>query len=328
MGQAMPFPPQTWADLSDIARYFNGRNWDEADPDPDYGLVMPLGDAPQLVRQFVAVSGPFVVQAGQPTAPCNSYWFNPTTLTPFPPSEGHLRGLERFLELAQAGPSEQLTFERAEAAEAFLRGKAVFTLAGAELGALLQDPTRSLLQGSWGVSSLPGAAAVYDLCTSAWLEGSAPNRIGNSLGDAWQGVALAASPNREAAYSLFALTATKPVHAWSLGQPWNLAPSLRLDQGGYRPEAWPADLLGAYLSALQQSLYEPSQAPELRLAGAQQYRELLAEELRDALLGRLTPHEALDRSAQDWQALSEELGLQAQLEQYRTSLGLEPIPSP
>ncbi len=328
VGSPLPFPPRTWDEVLAVADYFNGRNWDEADADPDHGLVMPLGDDFDLVNQFLAVSGPYVVRSGEEAAPCNGYWFNPTTLAPLVNSEGHVRGLERFALLAQEGPTAQPTFDLNAAQEVFLRGKAVFTIASADLGPLAQDPTRSLVGGRWGAQRLPGATEVYDLCQGRWLDPGEVNRIGNALGPGWGGAVLAESPHADALYSLFALLATKPVHAWSSALAWSgVAPNLGLE----RPELaadWENELLESYLNALRSSLTDASQAPGLRIAGTSSYLRLLAEQLRETLLGRVSPREALDRTALSWQSVTEERGAASQLEQFRLSLGLEPIPSP
>jgi multiple sugar transport system substrate-binding protein len=39
-GYDMPVPPKTWQQLRDIAQYFDGKNWDDNDPDQDSGMVM------------------------------------------------------------------------------------------------------------------------------------------------------------------------------------------------------------------------------------------------------------------------------------------------
>ena len=40
VGSPMPFPVKTWEDVIAISKFFNGKNWDENDADPDSGIVM------------------------------------------------------------------------------------------------------------------------------------------------------------------------------------------------------------------------------------------------------------------------------------------------
>lgn len=331
-GQPMP-SPESWEAVLALARYFNGRNWDEGDADPDHGLVMPLADPYETLWQFLAVSGPFVVHAEAPTAPCDSYWFNPTTFAPLVNSQGHVRGLERFIALAQEGTTAQPVFGLRDAEELFLRGKAVFMIAPSDLGALAQDPTRSTIADRWRAAPLPGTSEVYDLCQGDWTTLERPNRLGNALGHNWQGVVLSQGPGGEAAYSLFALLATPPVQAWSASRSWSgvaLAPGAQGEAARARflAAGWQADELDDFLEVLAASRDGMGAVPVLRIEGAARYWALLAAELRASLIeGRSAP-EALDRTAQAWQELAEELGLSEQLRQYRTMLGLEPVPQP
>ena len=41
-GHDLPNPPQTWQQLLEISKFFNGKNWDSNDPDPDSGTVLHL----------------------------------------------------------------------------------------------------------------------------------------------------------------------------------------------------------------------------------------------------------------------------------------------
>lgn len=333
-GQPLP-ALESWEAVLALARYFNGRNWDESDPDPDSGLVMPLADPYETLWQFLAVSEPYVVRAGAPTAPCDSYWFNPTTFAPLINSQGHMRGLERFVALAQEGTTAQPIFTLRDAEDLFLRGKAMFMIAPADLGALAQDPTRSLIEGRWRAGPLPGASETYDLCQGSWETLERPNRIGNALGHNWQGVVLAPGEGGEATYSLFALLASPAVQAWSASRPWSgVAPAPGVADAGAAAKApfatvgWQEDELAEFLAALAASREAASAAPLLRIEGTARYWALLASELRASLIeGRSAP-EALDRTAQAWQALADELGLQEQLRQYRTMLDLAPVAQP
>ena len=65
-------------------------------------------------------------------------------------------------------------------------------------------------------------------------------------------------------------------------------------------------------------------ALDMRLPGYFQYTEVLEIELSKALAGEEQPQAALDNIATEWNRLTDELGRDAQLAAYRSSMGLPP----
>ena len=323
-GVPPPNPPTTWEEVEALAQFYNGLNWDEADAEPDHGLALPLGEPFTALEQFLAVSGPYLVAAGEAVTPCNAYFFNPTTLAPLVNSEGHLRGLERFSALAATGPSPPPSFDARAAEDLFLRGKALMTVAPGALGERAENPARSLVAGRWRSSRLPGSLSRWDACEGRWLQTDAPNRIGNRLGPDASGFVFA-GPDQEAVYSLFALLSSDALRDLERTLAGGFGPADAEAPGAESRSTGPN---AGYLGAIEASRSDPSQLPDLRLPGSVRYRLALAEEVRESLLGRLSPHEALDRAALRWGEISEELDSAAQLAAYRASLGLEPLSAP
>ena len=60
-GYDLPAPPQTWQQLRDIARYFNGKNWDDNDAEPDSGMVLHLKVGEQGHYHFQSLSASFAI---------------------------------------------------------------------------------------------------------------------------------------------------------------------------------------------------------------------------------------------------------------------------
>ena len=61
--------------------------------------------------------------------------------------------------------------------------------------------------------------------------------------------------------------------------------------------------------------------PYLRINGAEEYWRALDQNLSEAMIGRLDPQEALDRTAQSWDEITDRRGRDAQLQQYQESIG-------
>ena len=77
-GYDLPNPPQTWQQLLDISKYFNGKNWDATDADPDSGTVLHLKVGEQGHYHFQSLSASFVINPGDKvTQTQNVYWFDP-----------------------------------------------------------------------------------------------------------------------------------------------------------------------------------------------------------------------------------------------------------
>ena len=331
-GEPMPYPPVTWDDVISIAAFFDGKNWDDSDPDPDNGIVMHFRVNEQGMFHFMSMSAPYVVRPGDVVDRCtNNYWFDPETMEPLVDSPGHVRALEKLVELSEYGPDAQVSWDLGTAWDWFLRGKAIFVFSWGDVGSLVQDEARSNIKGKIGASVLPGTMEVYNLCTEAWEELDEPNVVGNTTGGSWHGVISSQSENPEAVYSLYALMATEPVSLWNVNRGWTgvdpgvsihfLPPEGTAELEGYLANGWNESDLQFYLNAYHANFFAETRLPYLRINGAEEYWRALDQNLSEAMIGRLTPQEALDRTAQSWAQITERRGYDTQLQQYQESMG-------
>ncbi len=94
-GYSMPVPPKTWQQMLDISNFFNGKNWDSNDPDPDSGTVLHLKVGEQGHYHFQSLSASFAITPGPELDQYhNVYWFDPTNMKPLINSPGHVAALE------------------------------------------------------------------------------------------------------------------------------------------------------------------------------------------------------------------------------------------
>ncbi|HEX6012151.1 MAG TPA: extracellular solute-binding protein, partial [Geminicoccaceae bacterium] len=212
LGYDLPAPPRTWQQVLDVARFFDGKNWDPRDGQPDHGMVLHLKPGEQGFYHFQSLSAPFAISPGPAVdRHHNVYWFDPADMKPLINSPGHVAALELLQQLNRLGPADQIGWRLPQAWDYFLRGKAVFVFSWGDVGALCQDEARSRIKGNCGVAMLPGSTRYWDLERQEWVEPAEPNRVGNTTGGSWHGVQLAGSANPEAAYSFLALMALPPV---------------------------------------------------------------------------------------------------------------------
>ncbi|MBE3597899.1 MAG: extracellular solute-binding protein [Limnochordaceae bacterium] len=330
-GYDLPVPPKTWEQVRDIAEFFNGWDWN-GDGEPDSGMVMHLKVGGQGMFHYASLSAPFVLFPG-PTVDRyhNVYWFDPENMNPLINSPGHVRALELLLQLAKFGPSAQLSWDLGEAWDYFMRGKAVLTFSWGDVGGLVQEPGRSVIKGKLGTAMLPGTLEVWDREHNRWVKFDSPNVVGNTTGGSWHGVISALSKNPEVAYHFLAFLAMTPISQWHAYRGWDgvdpgtrhhfLAPQGDAKLEDYVAQGWNAEDVREYTQAYYETFFAERQLPYLRIPGGHEYWVSLDQHISEALTGAVSAKEALDRTARDWDEITNRLGRREQLELYRQSIG-------
>jgi multiple sugar transport system substrate-binding protein len=79
-----------------------------------------------------------------------------------------------------------------------------------------------------------------------------------------------------------------------------------------------------YLGAIRNSLESPNMILDLRIPQNQRYQQVVLDQaLSQFLAGELTRDQAMQQIYDGWEAITEELGREAQLEAYVGTLGIE-----
>ena len=89
--------------------------------------------------------------------------------------------------------------------------------------------------------------------------------------------------------------------------------------GGYDKQ----DALDYVNAWMEQDYKYPLQLPYLRIPGTPAYLEALDVHLSEALSGQVSPQEALDRVASDWDQITERLGREGQVKSYQAAIGFK-----
>ena len=76
-----------------------------------------------------------------------------------------------------------------------------------------------------------------------------------------------------------------------------------------------------YLDAILTGINDPNAVLDLRITGSAEYLQTLDVEIARAIAGEVSPQEALDNVAQQWNDITDRLGRDVQLEQYRAAVG-------
>jgi len=321
--------PQTWEDLRDIAKYFTGKPLG-GPAETGHGISMHLKVGGQGMFHFMSLSAPFVIGPENPKL----YWFDPENMEPLVESEGHRRAMELYLELVQYGPEAMGGWALGEAWDYFLQGNAVFTYSWGDVAALAVERD-SFVKGKVGTAPLPGTMAYVNPKTGEEYVTTTPNLVGNTTGGSWAGVVMKASSEPELAYYWLALMATEQKQRFYAARGTDGVDPGRLSQmppsvveGGtgsiedYTAQGWVAQDAEEYVKAYYDNYQNSSQLPFLRIPGTFDYWTQMDVRLSETLTSDVTPEDALKQMAQDFRDINDRLGVEAQLEIYKKSLGL------
>lgn len=331
-GYDMPVPPRTWQQLLDISTYFNGKNWDSHDDEPDGGTVLHLKVGEQGHYHFQSLSASFAMTPGPELDRYhNVYWFDPEDMTPLINSPGHVAALEFLQELHATGPAAQVGWSLGEAWDYFLRGKAIFVYSWGDVGSLCQDESRSVIRGNCSAAVLPSSTTYWDMENETWIETDDPGFVGNTTGGSWHGVISAFSDAPDATYSFLALMAVEESSKWLATYGWNgvdpgysyqfLPPDGTADLQAYLDAGWAESDIVTYSHAYATNYNAPTMLTYLRIQGAPEYWDIMDKNLSTAMSGGLNAQEALDNTAETWEEITDRMGRDAQLEAYQTAIG-------
>ena len=319
--------PKTWDQFRDAAEYFNGKDLN-GDGTPDNGLTMHLKVGGQGMFHFMSYAAPFLIGPENP----NLFWFNPEDMTPYMNSEGHLRAMESLVELIQFGPEAMMAWSLGEAWDHFLRGEAALTFTWGDLGALAQQEG-SQVRGKTGAAPMPGTNEYFNVQTGEWVQTDEPNLVGNTTGGSWAGVISKFSDAPEATYYLLSMMATEEkskvyaARGWDGNDPGRfshyLPPNGTASLDEYLAAGWDEQDVIDYTTAYFENFGAELQLPYLRIPGTFEYWTALDIHLSEAATGQMTPQEAVDATFNDFEAITDRLGRDLQLQSYKASLGLE-----
>jgi len=334
-GYDLPVPPRSWQQVLDIARFFDGKSWDDGDSQPEHGMVLHLKQGEQAHFHFQALAASFAIPTGADGEQARGqFWFDPETMRPLINGPGQVAALELLAQLNELGPPEQIGWRLPQAWEYYLRGKALMMFSFGDLGPLCQDSAGSTLKGRCGAAVLPGSTRAWDGPRNAWVDQPDPQPVGNTVGGSWHGVVSKQARNPEGAYAFLSLMAIPPVSSWNARTGWTgvnpgfkyqlLPPEGTGRLADYIKAGWDRTDVEDYLRAYAATFNAPTMLPYLRIRGTPEYWSVLDTQLAAAMGGRKTPKEALDATAAAWEEITDRLGRQQQLDAYRSAIGLTP----
>jgi multiple sugar transport system substrate-binding protein len=180
---------------------------------------------------------------------------------------------------------------------------------------------------------MPGTMEYYNPTSGEWVATETPNKVGNTTGGSWAGVISKFSDAPDCTYYLLSLMAHPDKSFIYAARGWDgvdpgrfshmLPPNGTATIDAYVQAGWDAADAEAYTNAYYENFNADLQFPYLRIPGAFEYWTALDVRLSEAATGQLSPEEAVAALAEDFDAITQRLGADVQLESYKASLGIE-----
>ena len=317
------FPPDTWAQYRDIAEFFTGRP--QPSGEPLYGTAEAFARSGQQFWTLFSRSSAYTNHPDHPGA----QFFDPDTMRAQIANPGWLRAVREYKEILAFSPPDALDFGIVEARQAFISGQTAMALDWGDTAQLAADSQRSAISGRVGYFTLPGAEQVWNGRLWQWDEMSSVYKAPFLAFGGWIAGVPKNSRNPEAAWDYISWFSSpenslRDVVTSGTGiNPYRFTHFTNIDAW---TEAFTMPAASEYLEVVRSSLDSPHVALDLRLPGFHRYTEVLEKELTSILYGESAPEEAMDRVALSWEAITDDLGRDRQLADYRTAMNLPAIP--
>lgn len=311
--------PQTWSQYYDIAEFFNGKEVETG------GETAPIGGTAEAMRRNAQAYWVFLSHAASygkvPGNPC--FFFSCDDMTPQVNNPGWVAALEDYIRSRDLGSPDQIQWDVADTRVTFPAGAGVLNIDWGDVGPISYDPDASLIVGDTGFAVLPAADRYWNYETGEWVE--EVNRAPFIAFGGWViGVAkdsdvkeaaldfasFMADPEMVKQLAVTGGTGINPAR-FSQFEDIDLWLGAGFDEEGARD----------YLDAVLNTINDPNAVLDLRIRGSAEYLNVLDVELSRALADEITPQEALDNVAAGWDEITDRLGRESQLEQYRAAVG-------
>jgi len=311
--------PQTWSQYYDIAKFFNGKEVMTA------GQMAPIAGVAEAQRRNAQSYWVFLSHAAGygkiPGNPC--FFFSCDDMTPQVNNPGWVQALDDYLLSRDLGPAEQLQWDVADTRVQFPAGVSVFNIDWGDVGPMSYDPEISVIVGDTGFAVLPAADRYWDYTKGEWVD--EVNRAPFIAFGGWIIGIAEDSDVKDAALDFGSFMAQPDMVKQLAVTPNTGVNPSRFSQfedidlwiGAGFDEAGAVD----YLDAVKNTINDPNAVLDLRIRGSAEYLNVLDVEVSRALAGEITSQEALDNVAAGWDEITDRLGRDEQLAQYKSAVG-------
>ncbi|TMF70006.1 MAG: extracellular solute-binding protein [Chloroflexi bacterium] len=325
--------PETWDDYISIAQHFQGKDLN-GDGKPDYGSCLAMKRSAQSYWAWISIAAAYLQSQGTK----QGAFFNTDTMQPLTNNPAAAAALTVYKQLSKIGPPEQLNQDVGDSRGLFVTGRCALSLDWGDIGPLAVDKTQSTVQDKVGAVILPGSKKVLDRSSNQLVDCNATlcpyatNGVNHSPFAAfggWSGAInkAASAKVKDAAFAFLSY----------MSQPAQSSVDVTIGKTGFNPYRsshftnmgpWTASGMSDqaakdYLGAIQSSLQSPNMVLDLRIPQTAFYQQTaLDTALAQFLAGEISLSQTMTQITNQWNAKTDEIGRQSQLDAYRSSLSI------
>jgi len=312
----LPLPPKTWRQYHDIAEFFQGKTVAGQ-------TVYGAGEAfKRKAQSYWTFLGRAAAYAKAPDDP--AYFFDADTMQPRINNPGFVQALQDYKAVSKLGPPDVLNWDVGDIRAAFPSGKLALAIDWADIGTIAPDPNKSVIEGKWGSAMEPGAEHYWDSRKGQWVEQY--NQAPYLAFGGWIQSVAKTTKNPDCAFDLAAFMGNP-----NMSLLLNISPETGVNPHFYSDvnDITPWLKVGMseqeareYLDAIRNTESHPNVVVDLRITGAAEYFDALDTQLARAIVDEVTPQQALDEVANEWNSITDRLGRDQQKTLYRQMLNL------
>ena len=296
--------PTTWKEYGEIAAYFNGWDWDN-DGELEYGSAEVMKKDDLMYAAFFSRSASY---SKNPRTP-GGFYFDLETMEPLINNPGFVEALDDWVEATKYVPPGGINFGLGDEINSFGGGQTLFSFSWDDaFVAAMEDG--SPIKNKVGAAPLPGAEKVWNREDGSWDIGhnQAPYIVWG-----WAVGVAGKSKNQEMAFDYLCFFANGANHRADIAigrfgvNPFKKSdfdPQIYIDHQGWDPliaKSYAATIVGM-------EEFNTNRVFPLRVPGVFQFTSAVAVGTSKAFAGQLSPQEALDEVAAEWNKILDRVG--------------------
>jgi len=295
--------PDTWEEVKDVSKFFTELNLKASDGEKVYGGYFYADPGWAAFTTWFCI---FVSKGG--------ILFSPTDMKAMINTQEGVEATQVMADLVPYMHPDALSMDWASLYKRYSEGKAVLTMAWPSLIKWAQDPETSQVIGKSGSALAPGANITVG--GKQILLKAANNPVN------WIGIVSNYSKYPELGFLFWQWVVSPVIGAEAVSRVgimdifrecWFKPPYRDTFEKAYTPE-----FLDVFADCVAHSF------PDLMIKGSSEYLDKLTKNVNAACVKAKTAKAAMDDTAKDWEAITDRLGRDAQLDAWKSFIPLYP----
>jgi multiple sugar transport system substrate-binding protein len=295
--------PDTWEEVKDVCAFYNGLNLKASDGERVYGGYFYMDPGWAAFTTWFCI---FISKGG--------ILFSPTDMKSMVNTPEGVDATQVMADLVPYMHPDALSMDWASLYKRYSEGKAVLTMAWPSLIKWAQDPSTSKIVDKSGSALAPGAKITVG--GKEMLLKAAANVVN------WIGIVSNYSKYPELGYLFWQWVVSPVIGADSVSKVgimdihrtcWFKPPYRATFEKAYTPQ-----FLDVFQDCIAHSF------PDLMIKGSSEYLDKLTKNINAACTKAKTAKAAMDDTAKDWEAITDRLGRDVQLEAWKSMVPLYP----